>query len=36
MYGIQLLHIFKIPSISNENASTSIEITSISIESLEF
>ena len=34
-YGIRLSHIFEIPSISNENASISIEIPRFSIEILD-
>ena len=34
--GIQLSHIFEIPSISNEKPSISIKIPSILIENLEF
>ena len=35
-YGIRLLHIFEIPSISNEKPRNSIKIPSISIEKLRF
>ena len=35
-YGIQLLHIFEIPSISNEKPGISIKIPSISIENIRF
>ena len=36
IYGIQLSHIFEIPSISSEKASISIEIPSILIKNLGF
>ena len=36
MYGIQLPHIFEIPSISNEKPSISTKIPSISIKDLGF